>query len=144
MSHHWDVVGIGENSVDLVYRIRGPLAPNGKVRVDDRRVSPGGQVATTLCTCARLGLRTTYVGAFGSDAHGRLLQRTLEAHHVDIAFAPLRNASNRHAVILVDEQTAGRTVVWQRDAALALRPEDLPGDAIAHARLLHVDSVDEE
>jgi sugar/nucleoside kinase (ribokinase family) len=35
-------------------------------------------------------------------------------------------------------------VLWQRDAGLALRPEDVPRDLVTGARLLHVDNVDEE
>jgi len=56
----------------------------------------------------------------------------------------VRYAPNRHAVILVDERTGERTIAWHRDAALALQPRDLAPEALAGARLLHVDNVDEE
>ncbi len=138
-----DVVGIGENSVDVVYRVPGPVAPDAKLRVTSRRVSPGGQVATTLCTCARLGLRTAYVGMFGNDEHGRLARETLQAYGVDVSHAAAADAPNRHAVIVVDERSGERCVLWQRDAALALQPDTLPAALIASARLLHVDTVDE-
>jgi len=47
-------------------------------------------------------------------------------------------------VIVIDEQTGERAVLWDRDEALRLRPEDVPLDAIGSARLLHVDDVDQE
>jgi sugar/nucleoside kinase (ribokinase family) len=101
-------------------------------------------VATTLATCAALGLRTRYVGAFGNDEHGRLIRSELEQRGIDTTYATVRYAPNRHAVILVDEQTGERAVAWQRDASLHMRPGDLPDDVLAGSRVLHVDNVDED
>lgn len=140
----FDVIGLGENSVDLVYRVPQLAGAGDKVRASHCRRLLGGQVATTLCTCAALGLRTRYVGTFGNDEHGRLIRAELEQRGIDTSFSSVRYAPNRHAVILVDEQTGERTVVWQRDQALALRPEQVTSDAISGARLLHVDNVDED
>ena len=139
-----DVVGIGENSVDLVYRVPRLPGAGEKVQVATCRRLLGGQVATTLATCAALGLRTRYIGAFGNDEHGRLIRSELEQRGVDTTYATVRYAPNRHAVILVDEKTGDRTVAWQREASLHLRPDDLKGDALTDARLLHVDNVDED
>ena len=139
-----DVVGIGENSVDLVYRVPHLPAAGEKVQVVSCRRLLGGQVATTLATCAALGLRTRYVGAFGNDEHGRLIRSELEQRGVDTTYAAVRYSPNRHAVILVDAQTGERTVTWQREASLRIRPDDLPGDALTGARVLHVDNVDED
>jgi sugar/nucleoside kinase (ribokinase family) len=139
-----DVVGIGENSVDLVYRVPRLAGVGDKVRATACRRLAGGQVATTLCTCAALGLRTRYVGTFGNDEHGRLVRAELEQRGIDTTPALVRYAPNRHAVILVDERNGERTVVWQRDPALTLRPEQVAREQLAGARLLHVDNVDEE
>lgn len=129
----WDVVGVGENSVDVVYGLAGRK----------RCVSPGGQVATTLCTCAALGLRAAYVGTFGHDENARLGRDELERRGVHTGTAWTRYAPNRCAVILVDER-GDRTVFWQRDPALRLRPEEIVPDVITRATLLHVDNVDED
>ena len=139
-----DVVGIGENSVDIVYRLPSAVAPNAKLPILERRVLPGGQVATTLCTCAAFGLKVSYVGTFGSDEHARTIRDELAARQVDTSHAFTRNVANRYAVILVDTASGERTVLWQRDPALALRPEEIPADLIRRARLLHVDNVDED
>ena len=138
-----DVIGVGENSVDLVYRVPRLAAAGDKVRAAGCRRLLGGQVATTLCTCAALGLRTRYVGTFGNDEHGRLIRSELEQRGVDTSHAHVRYAPNRHAVILVHDHTGERTVVWQRDSSLALRPDDLSHEALTGARVLHVDNVDE-
>lgn len=140
----WDVVGLGENSVDDVYRLPGPPPSRGKMPITGRRIMPGGQVATALGCCASLGLRTAYLGTFGDDDHGRLIRASLEGLGVDTSHARTRAAPNRYAVILLDERSGERSVLWHRDPALVLDPRDLPADVIADARLLHVDAVDEE
>jgi sugar/nucleoside kinase (ribokinase family) len=140
----WDVVGLGENSVDYVYRLPGPLAPRAKMPVSSRRVMPGGQVATTLSCCAVFGLRTAYLGTFGSDDNGRLIRSTLDGFGIDLTHARTQPVANRHALILLDERSGERSVLWHRDPALSLDPRALPAAVIEQARLLHVDAVDED
>ncbi len=139
-----DVVGIGENSVDLVYRLPGAAAPNAKFRASAHAVSCGGQVATTLAGCAALGLRTLYLGTFGDDGHGQRVRDTLTDAGVDLSHAAVRHAPNRHAVILVDERNGDRTVVWHREPELVMRVDDIPASVVSHARLVHVDDLDED
>jgi sugar/nucleoside kinase (ribokinase family) len=140
----FDVVGIGENSVDVVYRVPGAPAPNAKLPVSSSRVSCGGQVATTLVTCAAFGLRAAYAGSFGNDDNGRRVREALAGRHVDTTHAVIRDAPNRHAVIIVDERTGDRMVVWHRDARLALGARDVPRAILTSTRLLHVDDLDED
>src|SRR5918993_956855 len=140
----WDVVGIGENSGDVVNRLPEPPFANAKIPIISRRTLPGGQVATTLCTCAALGLRTAYGGTFGNDENASLIRSALESYGVDTTHARTRPAPNRHAAILLDGRSGERCVLWQRDAALALSPDELPTALIDGARLVHVDATDEE
>ena len=143
----FDIVGVGESSIDEVYRL--PAFPqlhgaDAKVRVTSRTRSPGGQVATALCTCASFGLRAAYVGAVGGDEDGRVLLDALAARGVDTTHVRTCDAATRHAAILIDERTGERAVLWDRDPRLALTAADLPARAIAGARAVHVDNVDEE
>ena len=112
-----DVLGIGENSVDDVYTLPGWPAPGGltKMRIASHGRHPGGQVATTLCTCAALGLSARYLGAFGDDDNARLVRAEMQRRGVDLEQAAVRHAPNRHAVILVDQTSRDRLVLWERD-----------------------------
>ena len=141
----WDVVGVGENSVDHVLRVpRLPsLAEATKMEISSSTHEPGGQVVTTLCTCVAMGLRASYVGAFGSDDDGERLRRTLAGRGLDLGDSVVRPVANRSAVILVDERNGDRVVMGHRDAALALEPAMLPRSTLTHARAVHVDGVDE-
>ena len=44
----WDVIGIGESSIDEVFRLPGVLGPNVKLPLSPKQIRYGGQVATTL------------------------------------------------------------------------------------------------
>jgi sulfofructose kinase len=141
-----DVVGVGTNSLDLVYVLTEYPQPNGptaKLPVKSYRVSPGGQTATVLCTCAALGLRTSYVGTFGSDDHGRRMRNELAGRGVGTEHAPTRDVPNRHAVILIDERHGERVVLWERRPQLAMRHDELPETLLTGTRLVHVDNEDE-
>jgi len=141
------VVGFGENSVDHVYRLPRYPQPGGattKVRIDRHDVRPGGQVATTLATCARLGRPTRYLGTLGDDNHGQLIKRELERRGVDVQYAMVRPGPNRYALILIDATHGERVVLWQRDAALTITAEDVRLEWLDGAALVHVDATDEE
>jgi sulfofructose kinase len=144
-SRPFDVVGFGATSVDFVYQLPScpaPTASLAKLRINRHFVSCGGQVATALAACARLGLRSKFVGVIGSDNNGARLRSELEARRIDLTDAIVRDAPNQYAVILVDDQSGERIVLWDRDDRLRLRDHELRPEAIAAARVLHVDDVD--
>ena len=142
-----DVVGVGANSVDYVYRLPQlpqPDSPAAKLRITEHLIACGGQTATALCTCAAMGLRTTYVGTTGNDPNGERIRGELLRRGVDLEHAYVRDAINPFAVILLDEPRGERVVLWDRSPALRLRSEEIDPSVIRGARLLHVDDVDEE
>jgi sulfofructose kinase len=141
----FDVVGIGLNATDTV--ILMPRFPEyaGKIAFNRELIMPGGQVATAMLTCARLGLHAKYIGTVGDDERGRIQLASLQSSGVNLDDVEIReNCPNQTAYILIDERTGERTVVWRRDDCLRLRPENIREDMIVGARLLHVDGTDSE
>lgn len=143
----FDVVGIGANSVDYVYRLPAYPerdGPNAKMRISSHSLCGGGQVATALCTCAAMGLRAKYIGATGTDDNGRHVREELTRHGIDLIDAVIRDVANQFAVIMVDEHAGERIVLWDRNEGLLLRPREIPPEVLAAARVVHVDDVDQE
>ena len=146
MTHEWDVVGIGANSVDFVHLLPGYPQPFGsfaKMKIDRQEILCGGQTATAMCACAKLGLRARYAGVTGTDENGRRVRNELGRRGIDLTDVIIRDAQNQFAVILVDETNGDRIVLWDRDERLMMRERDIPVEAIAAARVLHVDDVDQ-
>lgn len=144
-SRRFDVVGVGATSVDFVYRLPAYPAPTAaltKLRISSHSVSCGGQIATALSACARFGRLTRFVGAIGSDHNAKEIRRQLAERNVDLSGAVTRDAANQFAVILIDENTGERIVLWDRSDDLKLEAHELTDDVIASARVVHVDDVD--
>ena len=136
----FDVAGFGLNSIDLVAVVAEYPALNSKQRLQRVARLPGGQIATAMATCARLGWRARYIGRFGSDDLGAISRDSLEREGVDIsASQTMPGISNQFAVVLVDARTGERTVLWDRHPTLNMEPADVPRDAVASGRLLIVD-----
>ena len=76
-SRPFDVAGFGLNSIDLLAVVAEHPAPNSKQRLQRFMHMPGGQIGTALTACARLGLKTTYIGSFGSDPLGKMSRDSL-------------------------------------------------------------------
>ena len=147
MPKQWDVVGVGCNSVDHVYRLpASPKAdsPTAKLRISSHSSMCGGQMATAMAACAAFGLKTAYLGAVGHDHNGRLIRAALDERGVDVSHLLTRECANRFAVITVDETTGERMVLWDRDERLNLEAREIDSRLIASACVIHVDDEDQE
>lgn len=138
-----DVVGLGLNATDTVLTVRKFPALGGKERVVAQSMQAGGQVATALVTCRRLGLRARYIGKVGDDAGGKLQLASLRREGLDLADVQVvHGAPNQYGHIIVDQATGERTIFWDRDARLTVEPREIRPAAITSARLLHLDGCD--
>jgi len=139
----FDVAGLGLNATDtLVLAPRFP-AYAGKEPFEREILSPGGQVATAMAACARLGLRAKYIGTVGDDERGRIQLQSLREAGVDTEHVFVREGcSSQSAYIVVDRSTGERTVLWRRPECLRLSEEDITPEMVLNARLLHIDGHD--
>jgi len=136
----FDVAGFGLNSVDLLAVVAEYPASNSKQRLQRFMHMPGGQIATALSACAKLGLSASYVGSFGSDPLGKMSRDSLVDLGVDVsASRVVDGATNQFAVILVDARSGDRTVLWDRHPALTFEPQEVPQQAVTSGRMLLVD-----
>jgi sulfofructose kinase len=136
----FDVAGFGQNSVDLLAVVAEYPTSNSKQRLQRFTRLPGGEIATAMATCVKLGWRASYIGAFGGDELGTLSRDSLLEAGVDLnASRTVEGATNQFAVILVDARSGARTVLWDRHPDLAWDPNDVPRLAVTAGRMLIVD-----
>ena len=143
MAERYDVLGVGECSVDDSVRVDAAPAPGGKARMRERRRLAGGQIATALLGCARLGRSAAFVSSVGDDTSAEIALAPLRAAGVDLArVRRVAGAATRSAFIWVDAASGERTVLWDRDERLALGADAVTGDDLAAARLVLLDATD--
>lgn len=139
----FDVVGVGLNATDTLIVVPHFPAYAGKVPFEEEVLSPGGQIASAMVTCARLGLRVKYIGTLGDNERGRLQLESLRAEGINLDHVQVRTGCpNQSAYILVDRSTGERTVLWRRPECLRLEPAEITPDLITSARLVHIDGHD--
>jgi sulfofructose kinase len=139
----FDVVGVGLNATDTLILVPRFPAYAGKAPFDEEMISPGGQVASAMVACSRLGLRTKYIGTIGDDERGRVQWESLQSTGVNLDHVQRRkDCPNQSAYIIVDRSTGERTVFWSRPECLAMEPSEITPEQITCARLLHIDGHD--
>jgi sugar/nucleoside kinase (ribokinase family) len=136
----FDVVGVGINVIDYLFRIPHFPEPDTKMDALGAVIQGGGLTATAMVACARLGLRIRYIGRFGGNEIGQMAREELQREGIDLGAAPtIPGVPNRFCVVLVEETSGHRTIVRQRDPRIWLHPEDLSQEAVCAGRVLHLD-----
>jgi sulfofructose kinase len=139
----FDVVGVGLNATDTLLVVPHFPAYAGKVPFQEEIISPGGQVASALVACAKLGLRAKYIGTIGDDLRGQVQIESLRDSGINLDHVQIRRGCpNQSAYIVIDRSTGERTVLWSRPDCLRIHPEEITPDQITCARLLHIDGHD--
>ena len=139
----FDVVGVGLNATDTLLIVPHFPAYAGKVPFEREILSPGGQVASAMVACARLGLRVKYIGTVGDDERGRVQLQSLESCGINLDHVEIRrNCANQSAYIIIDRSTGERTVLWSRSECLRISPDSITPEQITCADLLHIDGHD--
>jgi len=139
----FDVVGFGFNTLDHLCLVSRQPRLDSKQRMERYFQQPGGQVPTALVALQRWGLKTAYVGPFGDDEGGGLQRASFEKEGVDVSATRIRAGVGSHvSVILVDQVTGERSVLWQRPEGLALEPEELDRETLTAGRILLLDAGD--
>jgi len=139
----FDVVGVGLNATDTLILLPKFPVYGGKAPYERELLSPGGQVASAMVACARLGMRAKYIGTLGDDQRGIVQLASLRSSGINLDDIEIRaNCPNQSAYILVDQVSGERTVLWKRDECLRIDPATLTPDKITCAGLLHIDGHD--
>ena len=102
----------------------------------------GGDTSNFAVAAARQGAKVGYLSALGDDVYGAMLRAMWRAEGIDDSgVATDRDAFT--AIYFVTHDAAGHHFSFFRggSAASRMRPEQLPRDAIAAARVLHVSGI---
>ncbi|SIT43434.1 Sugar kinase, ribokinase [Paraburkholderia piptadeniae] len=102
----------------------------------------GGDTSNFCIAAARQGASTGFVSAVGGDQFGRLLLDLWQREHVDTSFVRIDDQAST-GVYFVSHGLSGHQFDYLRAGSAASRyvPRDLPLDAIAAAKVIHLSGI---
>jgi sulfofructose kinase len=133
-------VGLGLCVVDHTYLVEGLEPPRVRTRYTQRRVAPGGMMATALRQAAALGCEAHVLSALGADEDGRLVRRCLRGAGVKTSRLLLsERLRTTVAVVLVDARSGERRFVVRDRRGVEARAPALDLSVVGPRSLLLVD-----
>lgn len=126
-----DIVCLGEPMLEFNEQPDGRYLPGH-----------GGDTSNAAIAAARQGASVGYLTRLGEDAFGDSFMKLWETEGVD-ASRVARDSAAHTAVYFVTHSDVGHAFSYFRDgsAASRMKPEDIPRDYIAGARILHVSGI---
>ena len=144
MEKKFDVVGIGHPCVDYAMRVERLPRPDAGSRVKNVSWQGGGVVPTGLVAAARLGLKCALIGVTGDDLMGQFCYQDLKDHGIDVSQLKIReNSETDMAVVLSDDETHGRSILYHSGQTRPLTQEEIDPDVLRGARFLYLDGCSE-
>ena len=137
------VLCYGDICADLIIPYGEALSAQSEVVDPDAltvRFSPGGSVANTAVTLARLGTPALFLGTAGQDAFGRSLKAGLEREGVDASLLTLKEAHMTTMVLLVLDQQGERVpFAYPRVRASQhdITADQIPDDILSRISMMH-------
>ncbi len=136
------VIGVGQCSLDYLALVDSYPEADTKKEVLSWDEQGGGPVATALVALARLGVDCAFHGVIGDDPEGKKIRQSLIDEGVGITgLVTRRNAVSQTAFIVIEKDSAKRTIFWRRPSGEALKPEELANDFLEGADFLLLDGL---
>ncbi|MBS3933759.1 MAG: sugar kinase [Truepera sp.] len=122
-----------------------PLIEFNQLREGGREVylpGFGGDTSNMAVAAARQGASVAYLTRLGQDAFGDMLLALWQAEGIDTSYV-IRDPVAPTGIYFVTHTEAGHAFTYfrQGSAASLIKPEELPTEAIARAKLLHLSGI---
>lgn len=134
------IVGIGANVYDTLITVPSYPTEDTKLRASGVKESGGGPCATGLVAASKLGAECSYIGVMTDDNAGGFLNQDFNKYGVATDLCDIKNGySSFVSYILLAEDEASRTCVFDRGNIPSLVLNNTQKQAIADAKILMVD-----
>lgn len=137
------IVGIGANVFDTLYRIDSYPTEDTKQRAQSVTESGGGPCGTGLVAASKLGASCAYIGNCSDDRGGQFLRSDFEKYGVSTEYMnSVPDTLAFCSCIWLCDDNASRTCVFHRGTVPPTVIDDKAAEAIKDAKILMVDGND--
>lgn len=136
-----DVLAIGAALVDMVALIEKFPGIDEEVFVPKLELMGGGSAANFAIACARMGLKTGFIGKLGKDAFGNKLLEDFKLENVEINGITFSEEVPTGVCYAVVDKEGNRILYAFSGAANILQPDDLDEEYLKSFQIIHLASL---
>ncbi|NVM53709.1 MAG: carbohydrate kinase family protein [Candidatus Helarchaeota archaeon] len=136
-----DVLAIGAALVDMVALIDKFPGIDEEVFVPKLELMGGGSAANFAIACARLSLKTGFIGKLGRDAFGNKLLEDFKQENIETEGVIISDDIPTGVCYAAVDKEGNRILYAFSGAANILQPEELDEDYLKSFRIMHLASL---
>ena len=142
MSERFDVICIGAALVDMVAQVQRHPLEDDEVFVSDLKLLSGGAAANTAYACAKLGLKTAFIGKLGTnDEFGNKVLKDFEKVSLDISLIKYSKDQGTGSAYVALNPKGDRRIYAHSGAANYLSEDDIIQKEIKRAEIIFLSSL---
>mgnify|MGYP003663494983 FL=1 len=140
----YDVVGVGIVVVDHLVLLAQHPVQDAKTNIISDAYQVGGPVPTAQVLLSRFGKRCAFIGSWGDDQYGPLIEQDLVAENLNLTGSRLLPGTRSgYAQVWIDEQAGTRTIACYRPERW-LQPHELDLTLLEQTKAVHLDGWPQE
>ncbi len=137
-----DVICIGAALVDMVAKVERHPQEDDEVFVSDLKLLSGGAAANTAYACAKLGLRTAFIGKIGyNDEFGDKITDDFNKVDLDISLIKYSKDYETGSAYVALNPEGNRKIYAYSGAANYLSKEDIVSEEILRSKVIYLSSL---
>ena len=142
MMNNFDVICIGAALVDMVAQVERHPEDDDEVFVSDLELLSGGAAANTAYACAKLGLKTAFIGKVGKkDIFGLKLINDFKEVEVNTELIKYSNEHRTGSAYVALNREGERRIYAHSGAANYLSREDIIENEISLGNIIYLSSL---
>ncbi len=119
-------------------RILGAGVATMDIYPDKKRMYPGGNEYNVVCNAALLGAEAGFIGVFGNDLAGEILEKTLRDLNVDITKCRHEKGSSGYSLVKLKDDGDRIFLAWNQEGVTDLHPVKFTDDEVEYVKSFNV------
>ena len=142
MTKYFDVICIGAALVDMVAQVERYPENDDEVYVSDLKLLSGGAAANTAYACAKLGLKTAFIGKLGrDDVFGLKIIKDFNEVKVNTKLLIYSNEYRTGSAYVALNKEGDRRIYAHSGAANYLSKEDIRENELSFTKIIFLSSL---
>ncbi|MFX1394505.1 MAG: carbohydrate kinase family protein [Promethearchaeota archaeon] len=137
-----DVISIGAALIDIVAKVKRHPLEDDEVFVSDLKLLSGGAAANTAYACAKLGLKTAFIGKLGyNDEFGNKIINDFKKVSLDTSLIKYSKDHGTGSAYVALDPMGNRRIYAYSGAANYLSKEDILPEEILRGKVIYLSSL---